>query len=156
VVLTGGEPLAQHSSLANLCKKLFEGGHFVVDVETNATIVPAADLDRYISTYVCSPKLANSEIPAGFRLKHEALKWFASSGKSYFKFVVDRDADFGEIEALVKDFGISRDRVYLMPRALTPAELEARQRYVADKCLEYGYRYSDRLHLKLYGGGRGV
>lgn len=156
IVLTGGEPLAQKQSLHELCKHLFASATYVVDVETNATIPPGEELSEYISAYVCSPKLANSEIPRALRIKEDAMWWFSGNDRSYFKFVVENDADLDEVESIVEEFKIDRERVYLMARAIDFEELVSRQAYVAAKCIRHGYRYSDRLHFRLFGGGRGV
>ena len=43
-----------------------------------------------------------------------------------------------------------------MPAASSLKELENNQDWVAQAAQEHGYRYSDRLHLRLYGAKRGV
>lgn len=156
IVLTGGEPLAQGEGLQHLLEGLTSMQPYVVDVETNATLIPDAGLDAFIGTYVCSPKLANSGIVAKHRLKADALAWFANSHKAWFKFVVQDAADLDEVNALVSEVGLRKDRIFLMPQALSFDELTRNERKVAALALEHGYRYSDRLHLRLYGGGRGV
>ncbi len=156
IVFTGGEPLLQRRALLAICQGLNTNHAWVIDVETNATLIPDTALDCFISRYVCSPKLANSRIPSDQRIKENALHWFSNCNKACFKFVVAKQADFEELEKIVNKFSINKDRVYLMSQALNLNELGARGKYLADKCLDYGYRYSDRLHYRLYGGGRGV
>ncbi len=156
IVLTGGEPLVQAQALSHFCKLLRHTGDFVIDLETNGTILPEKNIDQYVNTYVCSPKLSNSEIPQNLRLKNDTLAWFAQSDKSYFKFVINKESDFSEIESIVSELDINKDRVYIMCKALDLSTLASKQNYAAAKALEYGYRYSDRLHLRLYGNKRGT
>jgi hypothetical protein len=103
-----------------------------------------------------SPKLANSGVPEPARRKPEVLSGLAASGKADFKFVIGDENDLAEVLELVSNSGIAADRVFLMPKALTAAELEAAQAAVAATALACGFRYSDRLHLRLYGAKRGV
>jgi 7-carboxy-7-deazaguanine synthase len=43
-----------------------------------------------------------------------------------------------------------------MPEGRTAAEVAARVALVGRLCLDHGLRYSPRLHLELFGPGRGV
>ncbi|GAB3111968.1 7-carboxy-7-deazaguanine synthase QueE [Aestuariicella hydrocarbonica] len=156
LVLTGGEPLAQMGPLATFLEALTAVADYQVDIETNATIVPTEAFDGYVTTYVCSPKLVNSQVPEPLRIKDDAMQWFARSPKSYFKFVVETDQDMDEVLSLIDRYRIEAERVYLMPRALDANELRGNEIEVAKKCLQYGFKYGDRLHLRLYGDGRGV
>ncbi len=61
-----------------------------------------------------------------------------------------------EVLELVEVLGADRDRVMLMPEGRTAAEVAARAGEVGRLCLAHGFRYSPRLHLDLFGGGRGV
>lgn len=156
VVITGGEPLAQMDALASLCRALRKQGAYRFDVETNATLIPSPSLDSYIASYVCSPKLANAGMTPRQRLKPKALEWFAQSRKAAFKFVVESERDIDEVDALVQTYGMAPARVFLMGQAVTAAALRKQEKRLAATCLERGYRFSDRLHLKLYGSKRGV
>jgi organic radical activating enzyme len=128
--------------------------HF--EIETNGTLLPgAAFLDR-IDQLNVSPKLANSGVSKELRLKIEVLSSISTTGKADFKFVIGSQADLDEVLALIEAASLPRDRVFLMPKALTVAELEANQGTVAVMALAHGLRYSDRLHLRLYGAKRGV
>ena len=155
--ITGGEPLAQMQSLQQLCTLLRNhSAQYRFEVETNATLIPDAALDAYIDLYVCSPKLANALVPAGLRLNDAALRWYAGCERACFKFVVSSAADLDEIRALQAQYGLAADRIYLMPQALSADCLRAAQEEVTALCLQHGYRYSDRMHLHLFGAGRGV
>ena len=158
VVLTGGEPMLQQKALVGLRDLLVPHlGHKVtIDLETNGTVAPLPAFDAQVAHYVVSPKLANSGVPEAQRLRPKALAALAASHRASFKVVVSNEADLDEVSALCARFAIAPERVWLMAEGATAAQLDAGQRFVAEACLARGYRYSDRLHLRLYGSGRGV
>jgi 7-carboxy-7-deazaguanine synthase len=157
LVLTGGEPMLQASDCAALVRELCSGGtRYAVEIETNGTVLPPAELDAVIDQYTVSPKLESSGVERSLRLKAEALAFFAGTPKSVFKFVVAGDADLAQVGELVSAHAIDPDRVYLMPKASTPAQLRELSPSVAAACLAAGYRFSDRLHIHLFGNRPGV
>jgi 7-carboxy-7-deazaguanine synthase len=157
VVLTGGEPLLQAPDCAALVRELREfDPDYAVEVETNGTLLPPAELDAVLDQYTVSAKLANSGVERGLRLRGEALQFFARSPKSVFKFVVAGDADVTQVAELVAAHGLQPDRVYLMPQASNAARLAELGPSVAAACLANGYRFSDRLHIHLFGNRPGV
>ena len=157
LVLTGGEPLVQQRALGALCGRLAERDRaWRVDVETNGTLVPDPALDRHVSLYVVSPKLANAGMTETARLPREGLSWFARSGRAVFKFVVAREPDLDEAAGVAAALEVSPDRVFLMPEAADAGTLEARIRLAGEWSRSRGWRLSDRLHLRLYGSGRGT
>ncbi len=157
VVLTGGEPMLQQDELASLVQALRRRRpNLHVEVETNGTQPPSPPFDEAIDLYTVSAKLSNSAVPAALRLRDEALSHFAACPRSVFKFVVRSAADLAEVQALVSQYGLARDRIYLLPEASTAEELEHRRSDIAPLCLAHGYRLSDRLHLRLFGGRPGT
>jgi 7-carboxy-7-deazaguanine synthase len=157
-VFTGGEPLIQEKAWLELMSTLDGDGcarpHF--EIETNGTLLPGPAFLARIDQLNVSPKLANSGVAEELRLKTGTLATLAATGKADFKFVIGSQADLDEVLALIGDASLPCDRVFLMPKALTVAELEANQGTVAAMALAHGLRYSDRLHLRLYGAKRGV
>jgi 7-carboxy-7-deazaguanine synthase len=157
LVLTGGEPLLQAAECAALVRTLRElDARYAVEVETNGTLLPTPELDAVLDQYTVSAKLANSGVERGLRLRHEALAFFAASPKSVFKFVVATETDVAEVNELTRAYQIEADRVYLMPQASSPRRLEELAPSIAASCLRHGYRYSDRLHIHLFGNRPGV
>jgi organic radical activating enzyme len=157
VVLTGGEPLLQPVE----CQRLIENlraldASYVVEMETNGTLLPPPELDELMNQYTVSPKLENSGVDRSLRLRHEALESLAANPKSVFKFVVGDAADANEVALLARRYQIAPDRIYLMPRGTSREELEELRPSVAATCLARGYRFSDRLHIHLYGNRPGV
>ena len=157
-VFTGGEPLLHEADwvtlMADLQSRLGGGCHF--EIETNGTQLPGAAFLEAIDQINVSPKLANSGVEEKLRLRPGVLRSLQETGKADFKFVVATEADLSEVDGLTTDLGTDPGRVFLMPRAASVAELDRAAGWVAAACLERGFRYSDRLHLRLFGAKRGV
>lgn len=159
VVFTGGEPLIQREAgvLTSLLRR--EGLH--VTVETAGIVHPEFECDLLS----VSPKTANSD-PEGregtrHRRRRERLEVLAGllhrCPEHQLKFVVQGPADLDEILDLLAALPpVEPDRVLLMPEGRTAEEAAARAPAVAALCIRHGFRYTPRLHLDLFGGGRGV
>ncbi len=157
LVLTGGEPMLQAQDCARLIRELRSvHGSYAVEIETNGTLVPPAELDAQLDQYTVSAKLDNSGVERSLRLRDDALAFFAHSPKSVFKFVVAGAADVAQVNELVAAHRLDPDRVYLMPQASDAARLAELAPAVVAVCLENGYRFSDRLHIHLFGNRPGV
>lgn len=157
VVLTGGEPLLQQAEALVWMRLLRdEDPLFWFEVETNATLLPTPELDHLVDQYNVSPKTSNARVPAAMRIKPEVLRFFARSPKAFFKFVAAAEADLQEIDQLVADHGIAAAHVYLMPEGRSREQLAERRTWVAEHCVRRGYRFTDRLHIQLWGSRRGV
>lgn len=157
VVITGGEPLLQEAELAEMAKlirKQMPSCQF--EMETNGTRIPSDAMAELIDQFNVSPKLSNSGMEESLRLKPDALQYFANQPKAWFKFVVAQTADLDEIQAWMKKFHIPAGRVLLMPEGRTSDELDRTAPWLADACKINGFRFSDRLHVRLWGDKRGV
>ncbi|MCJ0619937.1 7-carboxy-7-deazaguanine synthase QueE [Haloarcula hispanica] len=171
VVLTGGEPLI-HDSSADLLERLADRGYHTT-VETNGTVVPDAPIDLAS----VSPKLASStptaeRDPDGDgewadrheerRLDLPTLAELVETYDTQLKFVVTGREDLAEIERLVERLRdaaytcVRDDDVLLMPEGQTRDQLEATRETVADLALEFGYRYTPRLHVDLWNDAPGT
>ncbi len=153
LVVTGGEPLLQGPALARLLA-LLPGKH--VEIETNGTVAPHPALDGLVHQYNVSPKLAHSGNPADLALVPKRLQAWATDPRAVFKFVIAQATDMAQVLGLQRDYAIPADRVFLMAEGRTPAELAARNRWLAQLCLDHGLRFTDRLHIHLYGDTRGT
>jgi 7-carboxy-7-deazaguanine synthase len=159
VVVTGGEPLLQRE-IGALTDGLAAAG-FHVTVETAGTVDPAF----YCDLLSLSPKTANSDPTGAHRDRHRELRMKAAPTAALLqrfpehqlKFVVEGADDISEILEMLADFGeIEPARVLLMAQGRTSEEVAERAPAIATLCLEHGFRYTPRLHLDLFGGGRGV
>ena len=159
VVVTGGEPLLQRE-IGALTEALSAAGLHVT-VESAGTVDPPFACDLLS----LSPKTANSDPLDAHGDRHRALRCDLSSTvrllqrfpEHQLKFVIEGAGDLPEIHAVLDRLGrIDSARVLLMAQGRTAAEVAARAPEVAALCLEHGFRYTPRLHLDLFGGGRGV
>ncbi|MFM2198348.1 MAG: hypothetical protein RLZZ505_1780 [Verrucomicrobiota bacterium] len=157
VVLTGGEPLLQESELLKLMQALrADGEEWFFEIETNGTLLPGSEFFSAIGQINVSPKLANSGMREELRLIPKVLEGLAASGKAWFKFVVKDERDIVEIRSLLGRTGISGERVVLMPEGRTAEALAKHAAWLAERCRDLGFRFSDRLHVRLWGDRRGV
>ena len=154
VVITGGEPLLQQAGLEPLIESLAEYG-FSFEIETNGTIVPSANLLRYIDQWNVSPKLRTSGNISEERLVPIALQIFARLPKAFFKFVIATESDVDEVCNLTKQYKIPPDQVLLMPEGRTADALNRKSEWLSEACVRHGFRFTTRLHIILWGDERG-
>lgn len=154
VVITGGEPLIQRSELAPLASALRVRG-YRLEVETNGTVGPGP-LAGLVDQWNVSPKLAHSGNLGLARAVPGVLRDFAGEPLAWLKLVVQGPADLPEVETVVAAAGFEPGRVILMPEGRTREELDARSAWLAQLCVERGYRFATRLHIYLWGDRRGV
>ena len=154
LVVTGGEPLLQAPALARMLALLPEG--VAVEVETNGTVVPPPALDALVGQYNVSPKLTHSGNPAELALVPASLAHWAGEPRAAFKFVIAEPADAAEVLMLAERHAIPRERIWLMAEGTDPATLAARERWLAQLCLDHRLTLSKRLHIELYGDTRGT
>ena len=156
-VITGGEPLLQEKAFLDLIEHIRERQpDHQFEVETNGTRIPSPAFHEAVNQFNVSPKLSNAGMPESMRLNPEALGFFARSPKAWFKFVVAEPADLEEIHQLRNAHEIPISRILLMPEGRTSAELDKSAVWLADVCREQGFRFCDRLHIRLWGDKRGV
>ena len=162
VVLTGGEPLLSHEieDLSVTFKKA--GAH--VTIETAATIFKPVSCDLASM----SPKLSNSTpwqrqngkfaaMHEQHRLNYNAMQQFIDGYDYQLKFVVDREQDFAEVRQVLDGLkNVDTSRVMIMAQARNRHQLHQKSRWIVELCKKFGYGYSPRLHIELYGNRRGV
>ena len=149
LVITGGEPLLQAEAIEQLLTLLPEG--IYVEIETNGTIAPTPVLAKRVNQWNVSPKLphaGNGEAA----MAPQVLAAFCATKRAWFKFVVQREADWDAIAALA----LPRERIILMPCATTQEQLETARPTVVQMCLQHRVRFGDRLHVALWGDKKGV
>jgi len=160
VVITGGEPLLA-PDIEGLTLRLRQHGAHIT-IETAATIFKpvAADL---ISL---SPKLANStpwrrkkgEFAAMHekrRLNFPVMQQFIDGYDYQLKFVVDRKKDLDEVRAVVGQLQhVDAWKVMLMAQGVDQQELARKAQWIVESCKQYGYSYTPRLHIQLFGNRR--
>lgn len=155
VVVSGGEPLLQQDRLTQLFKVL-KSYSYLIEVETNGTIVPLDEFLSLVDQVNCSPKLANSgpDNPHTKRIVDVALIKLSACEKTNFKFVISTDNDIREIVALTAQYGLRE--VYLMPEGKSKEEQERRQGQIHQLAIDYGFHFSPRFQVLRWGTKRGV
>jgi 7-carboxy-7-deazaguanine synthase len=159
VVVTGGEPLMQRE-IGVLTRGLAAVGLHIT-IETAGTVDPEFHCDLLS----VSPKTANSDPPGDRRERHRRLRrdleplrcLLGRFPEHQIKFVIEGADDLPEVLSLLEDVCVvDASRVQLMAQGRSAQEVAERAPGVAALCLEHGFRYTPRLQLDLFGGGRGV
>jgi len=159
VVVTGGEPLLQRE-IGALTSALRESG-FHLTIETAGTVAPEVVCDLLS----VSPKTSCSDPVGRWSERHRRLRsdlaplrlLLQRHPDFQLKFVIREAGDLEDVRGLLGRLdGVPCDRVLLMPEGRTADEVRQRAPMVAALCLGAGFRYTPRLHLDLFGGGRGV
>jgi 7-carboxy-7-deazaguanine synthase len=157
VVLTGGEPMIAHG-LPELAARFRERGMHIT-IETAGTVFS----DLACDLMSISPKLANSTPEGAFRNRHERLRLqpevlskLMTRYAYQLKFVIAKEADIDEVNGIVTELRAPAGKVILMPEGIQANVLNERGPWIAELCKTYGYRFSPRLHVDLYGNRRGT
>lgn len=185
LVVTGGEPLLYQDELTWLFDQLTDSyPELSITVETNGTIIPKNNFADFVDLFSVSPKLSTSvdtnlkvltkdqmERHNNTRINVEALARFYYL-QSVFKFVYSGPECVDEItnlhKAIVYYFNKSagsgpdwilsnlKDSTYLMPEGITQEQLNNSREECVNVCLEQGWKFTDRLHITIWGDKRGV
>jgi len=160
IVLTGGEPTLFFSNPV-LIDTL---GYFItsgcdVTVETNGTVL--IDFERFpiyrSCTYALAVKLSNSGENEERRINRKALERITKNGRVvFFKFVLDAKMIrqlAGEIAQVTAEYDLP---VYCMPLGESADVMAKNDKAVFELCVQNGYRYSDRAHIRVWGKKGGV
>ena len=159
IVITGGEPLLywKEKEFQEFLKYYHEKGHHLT-IETNASINIELEPWHKDILFSMSVKLSNSGEPISKRINTDTLnKILNSSKESYLKFVLDVDflpLASKEIDEILTQ--IPPCEVYLMPLGDTAESIDKNALSVINFALTKGYKYSDRLHIRVWNNKRGV
>jgi len=162
VVITGGEPLLYYNNEAfyKVVEFLIQK-NIRVTFETNATI--AIDFEKFPAykeaTFALSIKLSNSLEPKAKRINKEAIKAIARNAKeSFFKFTLSQELiattaykEIKEIRELAPFL-----EVFCMPVGECRETIWGHDVAVFEFCKKHNFRYSDRLHIRVFDKTQGV
>lgn len=162
IVITGGEPLLHHKDdvMIKTIEYFISRGHKVW-FETNGTI--DIDFEKYPIykdvNFSMSVKMSNSGEQEHKRWRPEIVNNYLKNTKnSYFKFVLNKEQIKEDVKEIfqfleqIPTFGI----VYCMPQGETTKEMEINSKSVYEFSLKNGFRYSDRIHIRIYNDLRAV
>ncbi|MFI0260730.1 7-carboxy-7-deazaguanine synthase QueE [Streptomyces sp. NPDC017056] len=153
VVISGGEPLSQQKRLLPLVRGLRARGSDV-EIETNGTIAPAADLVACGVRFNVSPKLSHSGDPENRRIVPEALRALAAVPGTAFKYVCRSEADLDEVASIVDRCGARP--VWIMPEGQTSADNQRHLAMLGDHVVARGWNLTTRLHVAVWGDRRAI
>ena len=174
LVITGGEPLMWQRQLEQLIRQPAFNDLKNITFETNCTQPFKENFDKFMHgltagdytkhpvhvTWSTSPKLSISGEKWEKAIKPDVARQYAEIPNThlYFKFVVMDEQDLEEVEMARKaynEYGVNGD-IYLMPVGATVEGQAKTGRQVAEICLKYGYKFSPRLHVDLFGNKWGT
>jgi len=147
LVITGGEPLLQKDAVLAITERYWD--RYDVFIETNGTITLDVDEADMFWLITVSPKRGK----IGVEQLREWKKIGDETGNVDFKFVVG-DWTVEEVNAMVKACGIESGDVWLMPLTKNGKVVDEYARQAWEACVRYGYNYSDRLHIRVWGDKR--
>lgn len=159
LILTGGSPLLQQVPLTYFIEQFILRFGFkpYIEVENECVRQPLDGLIELVDQWNNSPKLNNSGMKVLLRYKPEVLTFMNSLRNSWFKFVIENEEDWKEVERdfLETEF-INREKVILMPCGDTQEKLNITRPIVADLACRENVRFSDRLHVTIWDKKTGV
>jgi organic radical activating enzyme len=157
IVITGGEPLLYwgNAEFQELLKHYFKKG-FHITIETNGTIdIQITKRYQKAILFSISPKLSNSNERYSSRIKKDILSKILLANKdSYTKFVVANENDIFEIKEIL--WGLPKRTVFIMPLSSSSADISKNSEAIINLATKYGFRYSDRLHIRVWDKKKGV
>ena len=176
LVITGGEPLlGWQRSYPELLSHPSMHGLKEITFETNGTQPLSAEFSEYLEnwywhedrphpgfereiTFSVSAKLSCSGQKAEDAIKPEVVVGYQKVGHVYLKFVIATEDDANEALAAVEQYRAAgfEGSVYFMPVGGVESVYNLNNRTVADLAMKNGVRYSDRLHLPLFGNRWGT
>lgn len=178
IVLTGGEPLVQQKAIVELIEYLHENNIWNdITIETNGSIVPDERLLEFSDVFFSiSPKLSTSccfegtDVPQALQENHkknriniEALRKLVGNGYYQLKFVYSGQDCIQEIKDLLEAIDPNEatrmyisTNVLLMPEGITHQQLGKTDTEAVEVCIANGWRYCDRVHIRIWGDKRGV
>ncbi len=161
LVFTGGEPfLYWNNQIYQDTLAYFISRGFKLTIETNASL----DIDFFREyqkqiLFSMSVKLSHSGEPKERRINIETItKIIENSPNSFLKFVINPETwetDYKEIKEILDRIPYYID-VFLMPLGENQTQLQNNTRFVIEKCIEYGFSYSDRAHIRAFNDLPGV
>ena len=186
IVITGGEPLMFREALDDLIEYIgmITDNDYRITVETNGTFPPLNNLVELYSispklstsmpepgkTYesVSGDKVmhhcfSEAEIKKLNETRHnpDAVAALTDMADFQLKFVYSNLDSLKDIDNFLEELrerGVNYepDDIMLMPEGSTNEQLKKTQLECANVCIERGWRFADRLHIRLWGDKRGV
>jgi 7-carboxy-7-deazaguanine synthase len=180
LVVSGGEPMMQAEALSEFCRRVKTELNLHITIETNGTIFDES-VAQWVDLVSLSPKLQSSDptlakvegagyhyggtfkLHATKRVNVEAIQQWINAAHRYqhdfqLKFVVRNPDDELEIKrTFLSHLSSFRfDDVMLMPLGGNASELSQTTAIAVEMSVRNGWRFSNRLHISLFGSRTGV
>lgn len=152
LIITGGSPLKQQHTLWKFIEKYMNEIALrpIIEVENECVLFPITSFEHLVYQWNNSPKLSNSGMKRKARYKPDVIKYMSSLDNSWFKFVVDDETDWEEIQMDFLDENlIRREQIILMPLGDTKEELEKHRPIALAMSIKHSVRYSTREQVIL-------
>jgi 7-carboxy-7-deazaguanine synthase len=186
IVITGGEPLMFREALDDLIEYIgmITDNDYRITVETNGTFGPLASvIDLYsispkLSTSMPEPGRIYESVSGNKMMHHcfseaevkklnetrhnpDAVTALTDMADFQLKFVYSNIDSLKDIDNFLDELrercvNYEPDDIMLMPEGSTNEQLKKTQLECANICIERGWRFADRLHIRLWGDKRGV
>jgi organic radical activating enzyme len=159
LVFTGGSPLLQQDKIIGFLNFFEMTYKFLpfIEIENECVIQPLPEIIALMDCWNNSPKLSNSGVPFKLRYNALAIGMVATLPNSWFKFVVDKEEDWKEIQDNFIDPGfIMKSQIILMPMAETREKLLLNRERVVEIAMKHNVRYCSREHIALWDKKIGV
>ena len=186
IVITGGEPLMFREALDDLIEYIgmMTDSDYRITVETNGTFPPLNSfIELYsispkLSTSIPEAGKVYESISGNGTIRHTfsesevgkldemrynpgAVAALSEMADFQLKFVYSNLDSLKDIDKFLEDLrsrGVDYgpDDIMLMPEGSTLDQLEKTQNECAHVCIDRGWRFADRLHIRLWGDKRGV
>jgi 7-carboxy-7-deazaguanine synthase len=136
IVITGGEPLINWNNfIFQEFINYYLNKDFELTIETNGSVdIEFFNTKQKNILFSISPKLSNSNL----------------------KFVPTSQKDFDEILDITKKLNNTKDKVFIMPQGFNELQIRQNCQKSIDFCIKYGFRYTDRLHIRVWNNKKGV
>ena len=173
VVFTGGEPMLQQKEILETIDYLVEKDYYpAVTIETNGTIAPDDKLLNRVY-WSLSPKLSTSacfegtDVPKKLqdlhnknRINIKVLAKYLESPDVQLKFVYSGPESVREIKSIIDKLepiaAMEPEWIMLMPEGTTTEQINKSSKEAIEYCLKEGWRFCDRLHIRIWEDKRAV
>ena len=156
LIISGGEPHLYQTQILELIKLLPD--NIIFDIETTGMknwdlLIPYFNRVHFD----LSPKIG-SLVP-GINIKKYNIFTSEFLNKAWYNVkVVTNQFNFDKDINVIKDFqdkyNIPNNKIYLMPLGTTREEMIKESNFIIDKCFEYEYEFSPRLHILMFDNQR--
>jgi len=160
IVITGGEPTIYWNDIEfQKVLEYYVVNNYRVTIETNASL--NIDFEKEYQKkliFSMSVKLSNSLEPLKKRVNETTLKKIITNTKeSYLKFVIGNEfIDKAKEEIDNISSFIPTCEIYLMPMGDSADQVAKHSQSVIEMAIKEGYKYCDRLHIRVWDNKRGV